>query len=33
LGDEGEAIGEVGEYFGDEGDMCAGAAEYGGLAS
>jgi len=25
LGDEGEAIGEVGEYFGEEGDICAGA--------
>lgn len=24
LGDEGE-VGDVGEYFGDEGDMCAGA--------
>ena len=27
LGDDGEAMGEVGEYLGDEGDMCAGAAE------
>jgi hypothetical protein len=25
LGEEGDAIGEVGEYLGDEGDSCVGA--------
>jgi hypothetical protein len=26
LGEEGDAMGEVGEYFGDDGDIWAGAA-------
>ena len=27
FGEDGDAIGEVGEYFGDDGDMWAGAKE------
>ena len=30
LGEDGEAIGDVGEYFGDDGENCAGAAEESG---